>query len=173
MTTTATFQTNRQSGQTNQEVIAALVASQPPGTVFTYDQFLAALSAGTDTVYDRAAVQQCVRLANRRLLREHKRYLRNVPNVGYRMIPAGEHCEVARQRNRRADRQVSMAMQTLRNARMEEMTPDEAARHNAQLIVNESMLSAMRHQRQQAERTAQLVANLSSRVEQLEAKKQG
>lgn len=169
---TITFEVTRASGKSNQQVIVELVCNAAPDTLFTYERLAAALADGSDIVYDRHAVQSCVRMANRRLLEEHQRCLEAVRGSGYRIIRAGEHHRIAVWRNRRGCRQYREAMRTLQNVRTDEMTPEERQRHDAQLVINSALAQAVRSQQKQSERMSELIAGLTHRVEQLEAKKQ-
>lgn len=163
----------RASGKSNQEVVIGLVKDADPGTLFLYEELRAALAEGTETEYDRAAVQQAVRAANDGLLTEFKRCLRVVANVGYRLAYAREHVELANAHTRRGERQLRRALHRLRNVRTEEMTEPERQRHNDQVVVNEAMYAYMQSQKRQAQRHADLIASLSSRVEQLESRVEG
>jgi hypothetical protein len=164
------FAVIRESGKCNAQVILDLVADALPGTLFTYDQLRAALSEGTNTEYDKAAVQAAVRSANRRLLREYRRYLGTVRNAGYHIIAPGDHQHVATWRNRRAERQEKWALDTLRYARTEDMTNDERERHVAMLTILEGVVAYKRAQERRTARLDELVAGLTHRVEQLEGR---
>jgi hypothetical protein len=166
----STFKIVRENGKSNSDVIIELVKDATPQTCFTYEQINAALSESTNTTYDTPAVQGAVRIANSRLLREHSRYLGNVRNKGYRIIPASEHKDVAKKRNRKAARQEQWALNTLRHARRDEMTQQERDLHDAHLILHESMNSHRIQTEAKLKHHEHLVASLTHRVEQLEGK---
>jgi len=89
-----------------------------------------------------------------RLLREQQRTLRNVRNVGYRMVRADEHNELARGRMRRADKQMDRGLLLLNNVREEEIL-DPMARQSHQ--ATRMVLSALVQQQRAMERRMQAV----------------
>jgi len=163
------FMSRRPGGKSNQQVIVELVAHCSPGTVFTYEQLGESLADGVDREFDRHDVQQVVRLAKFQLLREHKRTLANVPNVGYQIAYAKEHRGIADDHTRRGQRQLKRALVTLENARLDEMTAQERELHLAQCEVNNRLYHEQRRILSKTARHDQLIARLVSRVEQLEA----
>lgn len=167
---TSAFRNRRASGRSNQQVIVELVRGQQPGTVFTYSQLVAALSEECDRVFTRQDVQQIVRLAKFRLLREYKRTLANVPNVGYQLAHAKEHLGIANGHTKRGQRQLRKALTTLENARLDEMTTQERDLHTAQCAINSALYHAQRTITSKQYRQDALIATLTSRVEQLEAR---
>lgn len=165
----AEFAVSRKSGKSNQQVIVEHVHLAEPGTVFTFGQLAAELGRETDRTFDRTAIQQVVRVANHRLLREHQRCLRSVRGVGYTIAFASDHMELAQARERKSRRQIKWAIETIANARQDELTENERAQ-NAMLM----------HLYQQQQATARrmsridnLVGKLTHRVEQVEGKQQG
>ena len=167
-----TFETRRTDGLSNQEVIVNLVCGGEPGTVFTYDQLGAALDAGSDREYDRRSIQAVVRLAKLRLLREHRRTLTPVANIGYRMAHARDHRSIASDQTKRGQRQMRRALNTMENARLEEMTAAERELHLAQCSINHQLYQEQRRILSRQNRTETIIARLTSRVEQLEGDKQ-
>lgn len=168
---TAAFTTSRKTGQSNTAVLIDLVKEAVPGTVFTYDELAAVLSKDINRSYDKHEVQQSVRIANHRLLREHKRVLRNIRSVGYKMAKANEHGELAGNRTRRGNRQMKWALETLENARLDEMTEQERAIHVAQTTINNQLYEVTRRLSRQQAGITRILDNLSSRVDRLEEKK--
>lgn len=166
------FRISRESGKSNQQVIIEFVREAQPGTVFTYADLAAVLASGTDRTYERREVQQVVRLANHRLLREHKRCLRPVRGVGYAMAYAKDHHELAGQRNRRGSRQFKWALDTLENVRLDEMSEQDRLIHLAQMQVNSEIYEQQRRILRRQEQQARAIATLTSRVEQMEAKRE-
>jgi len=165
-----TFKIGRDTGQSNTTVLIDLVKEAVPGTVFTYDELSVALSKNTDHCYSKREVQQSVALANHRLLREHKRVLRNIRNVGYKMARANEHSELADSRTRRGNRQMKWALETMENARLDEMTEQERVIHVAQTTINNQLYEVTRRLSRQQAGITRILDNLSSRVDQLEEK---
>jgi len=159
----ATFTITRPNGRSNQEVVLQLVAGGKPGDVYSYEQLTAALEADTETQYPRQAVAACVRSANWRLLREHKRVLRVVRNVGYRLAAAGEHTELSSARHRRADRQMRWALATLRGARLEEMDATQRAQHTAMTVIAAQVAEHTRTLRYHGK----LIADLTHRLDDI------
>lgn len=166
-----TFETRRVDGQSNQEVIVNLVCSGDPGAVYTYEMLTEALEDGTDREYDRPAVQAVVRLAKLRLLREHRRTLTVVANVGYRLAHAREHRGIAGDQTKRGQRQMRRALHTLENARLDEMTTAERELHVAQCSINNMLYAEQQRILSKQNKTETIIARLTSRVEQLEGEK--
>lgn len=164
----ALFVSSRVDGKSNQQVILDMVGNSPPGTLFTYEQISQELEIGTNTVFERMSVQQCVRLANRRLRHEKKRMLRNVKNVGYTLAHARDHRELSSSCDRKAFRQMRTSMDILENVRQDEMTEQERLAHNAQLAVNAEVYSNLRRHTRRQDYHASIIAQLTTRLDQLE-----
>lgn len=160
----------RTNGVSNQEVVIALVRDHAPGTIFTYEQIATALEEGVERKFDRTDVQQTVRLAKMRLLREQKRTLACVPNVGYQLAHAKEHRGIAEGHTKRGQRQMKRALVTMENARLDEMTPAERELHLAQCEINQRLYQEQKRILAKQSRHDQLIARLTARVEQLEGK---
>jgi hypothetical protein len=165
----AAFKITRASGKSNQQVVIEFVSGAEPGTLFTFDQIAAVLSEGTERTYDRSEVGQIVRVANTRLLREHKRYLRSRPGEGYSIALAKDHRELAGGRNRKSQRQLKWALDTLENVRLDEMNEGERSAHIAQLEVNAILFDQQKRILRRQTEQSRLILNLASRVEQIEA----
>lgn len=165
------FLTRRACGRSNQQVVIEHVRDRAPGTVFPYAELEALLSTGCDRTFDRRDVQQIVRAAKTRLLRENKRTLAVVPNVGYQLAFAKEHLGIANGHTKRGERQLRRAVVTLENARLDEMTAHERELHLAQCEVNQRILAEQRRMTSKQARHDLMIARLTSRVEQLEAGK--
>lgn len=165
------FETRRTDGLSNQEVIANLVCEGEPGRVYTYDELQQALEIGADREYDRKAIQGVVRLAKLRLLREHKRTLTVVANVGYRLAHARDHRGIAGDQTKRGQRQMKRALTTLENARLDEMTTAERELHIAQCSINSILYTEQQRILSRQHKTETIIARLTSRVEQLEGEK--
>lgn len=163
------FLSSRVDGKSHQEVIVNHVRDHQPGKVFTYDDLAAVLAIGVDRTFSRADVQQIVRLAKMQLLREHKRTLACIPNVGYQLAHARHHRGIADSHTRRGCRQMKRALVTLENARLDEMTPVEREQHIAQCEINQRLYQEQRRILSKQAQHDQMLARLVSRVEQLEA----
>ncbi len=164
------IQTRRVDGRSNQRVIVDFVCNSEPGTTFTYEDLAHELSIGVDRIFEREDVQQIVRLAKFQLLREHKRTMSCIPNLGYRLAHARDHHGIAKEHSDRSQRQLRKSVVTLEHARLEEMTASERERHLAQCTINREVLAQQRRIASKQSVTDTLIARLSSRVEQLEAK---
>ena len=167
--TVRNFARRRTTGLSNQEVVAEHCRRHPPGTTFTYEALAAVLSEGTDREFSRSDVQQVVRLAKMRLLRDHKRTLANVPRVGYQLAHARDHRGLAGAHTKRGQRQFKRALVTLENARLDEMTAAERELHLAQCGINQALYLEQQRILSKQARHDQLIARLAARVEQLEA----
>lgn len=166
-TMTTTFRRiARKDGKSKAEVLVDLVKDSPPDTVFSYDQFAAALDEGSEAIHDRKTVQQVVAKTNRKLLARHQRCLRVIENVGYRVAHAREHIEIADLRTSKGRKQFKWALQTLENARLDEMTESQRAIHLAQLQINHQLHDEQNRIRRQLKRQGEIVAGLTHRVEQ-------
>lgn len=158
----------RASGKSNTELVCSFVATAAPETVFTYADLARVLETDTDTRYKRPAICGAVRRANRRLLRDHQRELRNVPGTGFRLVPASEHIELARQRRGKADRQLARGLLTLRHVKWDEMDGNQRRAHEGTLMIMESVASAIALISRRQDRHAALIADLQRRVTEVE-----
>lgn len=158
----------RTSGRSNADLLCELCKDAAPDTTFTYEQLADVLETDTDTAYDARMVCSVVRTANRRLLRQHQRELRNVPGLGFRLAPATEHVELAQHRRSKADRQLHRGLLTLRHVRWSEMDENHVAAHRGVLMVMEGVAAAVGMITQRQERHEEVIENLRQRVEKVE-----
>jgi hypothetical protein len=133
------FEITRRDGRSNVQVILDHVRDGEPGNLYTYDALSEALGAAAQRSYSTRDVQQIVRTALARLLKEQQRRLHNVRTVGYRLAPASEHMTLARYDKRRADAQLLRGLETLRHVRWDEMEPNVRAAHEGHLILTEAI----------------------------------
>ncbi len=170
---TERFVSSRNNSKSNSDVVIEVVCNATPDTMFSYQQLAEALNEGSNHKFDRKMVQQVVNLANHRLLKEHKRCLRVVRGVGYRLVPATEHMDVAHHRTRKASKQAKWAWNTMVNVRLDEMTSQQRDTHVAQTILigtlNQRTEDLVREQRAHAK----AIASLYTRVEAVEEKVNG
>lgn len=138
------FTITRADGRSNAQVILDLVKDKPAGTVFSYEEFLTALSAGSNHTYDVSAVQGVAVKVYPRLLKEQARALHNVRNIGYRLAPAAFHITLATDRQSKADRQLLRGVQTLQNVRWDEMDKNQRLAHEGQLLVVGALYAQMK-----------------------------
>lgn len=160
----------RADGRSNQQVVVDHVHAAQPGTEFTYEELAAVLADGTNRVFERVDVQQVVRLAKFQMLRQHKRTLQTIPGFGYRLAHARDHAGIADDHTKRGHRQMKRALTTMENARLDEMTVQERELHLAQCAINSRLYHEQRRLMSKQNRHAELIARLTCRVEQLEAK---
>ena len=135
------FKITRQDGRSAADVVLDLVKGKSPGTVFSYQEIGDALSAGTNRVYNRGAIQAAVLGAHQRMLKEQARALHCVPNVGYRLAPAAQHLMLANNRKTRADKQLRLGVMTLQNVRWDELDDNQRKAHEGQLLVSSALLA--------------------------------
>lgn len=85
------------------------LAGNEPGTIITYAQLSAVLDAGIS----RERIQGAVRRAAKDLLVAEHKALDPVPNVGYRIVHAEEHMDLAKRDQRRSRRALVKGHTTL------------------------------------------------------------
>lgn len=166
---TAPFTPVRADGRSDRQVIFELTRAAPPETTFTYQQMVDALSEGLDTPVDRDRVYRAVAQANKTLLREEKRYLNVVKNVGYRVINAGEHLPVALIKKDRAQTYLKRGIDLLRNVRIDELDPTQRTLHEGQLLILGGLYRATQESARRHDKAEALIEDLKNRVERLEA----
>lgn len=81
-------------------IVYDLLAAASTGDVVTYDDLAQALDLNPET--DRQAMQSAMRRAAKHHERTDKRAVDAVPNVGYRVVEAPEHLQLARRYQKRA-----------------------------------------------------------------------
>lgn len=146
----------REDGRTQTQVLIDAVRDKPPGSLLTYEELLGALNHGAPRLHTREDLISVATRACRRLLREHQRTLDNVRNIGYRVAPAVDHQRIAQTRKRKADRQLSVGVETLRNVRWDELDPESRKAHEGALLV----MSALWEQQRALERRQNAVEEL-------------
>jgi len=117
------------------------------------------LNAAIDGSIERN--RTCLYVAMRRLGKEKKRTLKNIPNVGYRCVRAEEHEGIARGHHERARRQLRRTRETLESADRNQLSHEEAKRlDNLTMTVRSQQAAIHRLEERQArqEKTLRLVA---------------
>lgn len=144
--TKGSFKISRENGKSDRAVIVELAKNAKPGTLFSHEQIVAALSEGTDRKITVAVACAAVRAANTLLLKEEQHCLSSIKGVGYRIAHAFEHRSLAKDRTRRADRQIDKGLQVLQNVRRDEMTAEQREQHDRALtsvaVLSQMMKSA-------------------------------
>jgi hypothetical protein len=90
-----------------------------PNKIVTYGAMDLVLQR--DTRFNRAPIYRFKKLIQKRM----KRTIKCVPGIGYRVLEAREHIDVAEARRGRARRQVLKGMDEAKNVRWGELTKDE------------------------------------------------
>lgn len=162
---TTNFTPQRSDGRSDRQVIFDLVESASPETVFEYDDLIAELEAGVDTEVERPRVYTAVRLANKLLLAERRRYLRVVRGTGYRVIRADEHVDVAMQRKDSATDRLRQGLAVLQQVRMEELDENQRKLHQGQMMVMGALYDAMVYSDRRHARTEAVIESIKRQQE--------
>jgi hypothetical protein len=141
------FAVTRPDGRSVADVLSDLIRDKEPGTVFPYDDLVAALSHDGKQ-FDRRSVQAAVYRSFNALLKREARALRNSEGVGYVIVHAQEHRALALGRKDRADAQIRRGITLLRNVKLDEMDENARLAHEGTLLV----LSGYVSQQQSLER---------------------
>lgn len=162
------FLPSRPDGRSDRQVVFDLAESAEPDTKFTHDELIAALSEGLDCEVDRTRVYRAVGDGNTTLLRERKRYLKNVPGQGYRVIHTSEAVSVALDKKGRAESFLARGLAVLRNARLDELTSAQRTLHEGQLLIMAGIHEATKRSERRHAKAEELIAGLTERVEKIE-----
>lgn len=162
------FAPSRPDGRSDRQVVFELARDADPDTQFTHDELIEALSVGLAGAVDRTRVYRAVGDGNTTLLRERKRYLKNVPGQGYRVIHTSEAVAVALDKKGRAESYLARGLAVLRNARLEELDPAQRTLHEGQLLIMAGLHEATKQSERRHNRSEQLIAELTERVEKVE-----
>ncbi len=154
------FKASREDGRSDRRVIYDLAVDADPDTIFTYDDLLAALSAGTDRQITRAHVYPAVSAANKALLDDRKRYLTVVAKHGYRVIHAHEHHGAALVKKERANGLLKRGIDLLKNVRLDELDAAQRTLHEGQLMIMAGLHQAIQESDRRHKRTDELIQGL-------------
>lgn len=168
MTARAPFTPSRPDGRSDRQVLFDLVEAAEPDMTFKFDEILDALNRDLEVPVTQHRVYAAVRDANTTLLRERKRYLRNVRGVGYRVIFTSEAVAVALDKKGRAESYLARGLQVLRNARLDELAPAQRTLHEGQLLIMAGLHEATQRSERRHDKSEALIAELSRRVEEIE-----
>lgn len=108
------------------ELIYEHLADLAVGQTVTYEDLTAWV--GHDIREDRSPYYQ----ARKKLIEQKHRTLVNVQGIGYRVVDATQHGEIARHHTQKANRQVSKARHVLSNTDYNGLPPEVAQRFQAQ-----------------------------------------
>lgn len=154
------FKPLRKDGLSARDVAFDLLKDKPPGTVIPYAIFGAAL--GTN---DRVKVQQAVRAATKLLLKRSKRGVVNVPNSGYRILPANENITIARRHETKSDKALVRALDFYEGTNLTEMSDAERRLHQGQHMIAIAIMASHRHINKRLDRIEDLIGGGKPPVE--------
>jgi NAD-dependent DNA ligase len=150
------FTTTRPDGRSNADVLIDLVEKAAVDTVFGYEE-LANLLSHDNKTFDKHGVLSVVSSCGDRVVVTTQRALRNVRGVGYRVIPASEHRELANWHNDRANRQIVKGLKRLQHVKWDELTKEQRDLHEGTLLIVGGMLTQQRAQEERLRRLEQIV----------------
>jgi ribosomal protein L18E len=145
------FSPRRSDGRAEWRVIYDAVVDLAYGTDVSYKQIAAWLDSD-----DRARAHRAVRRCNRQFTQESKaRVLGNVRGVGYRVFQPADYAPAAMSIQRQARRRITSAVDLMRTAPLQDMTPaqrDWAHKVTMVLVDNELRLRSQEQWQKDAER---------------------
>jgi hypothetical protein len=121
-------------------IVASLTASASPGDLLAYKDLAIALDLPEN---DRTQIRQAVSAARPVILRDHNRALIPVRGEGYRIAYANEFAGLAQDHRRKADRQMTKALDIVSNVNEQELSPQELQRHRAVAMVIKNLHNRM------------------------------
>jgi len=157
------FRTKRPDGRAEWRVIFELVREGEPDTVFPYEMLGQALD-----ITDRQRIQQATRQANKHLWKASNRSLKNIPNVGYRILRAQEHEDQATDYHQRSRKQMRSAVQVIEATDLAQLNNSERTRVLEVASIFIRMAKAIDYHGRQLAHHDQLIRDLESRIERLE-----
>jgi hypothetical protein len=122
-------------------IVAESGAAAKPGDVITFETLGKLLKL--HPVRQRDQIRQAISAARPLLLHDHGRALVSIRGTGYRVAHAGEHSGIAQTHRRKADRQMSQALDVINYAREDEMSPEDLQRHRAVALVIRNLYGRM------------------------------
>lgn len=153
---TAAFQ--QVGPQSRRELALEILRTKNPGDIATYDELASAIDVET-----RGLVQSAVGAAAKTLLKQDNRALEAVPNVGYRIVQAGEHALLAQRQQRRSSRALKRSRDVIQHVDYNELSAEGRALANAMGTLLAAQISFQ-------ERTSINQRRLDSAIESLSAK---
>jgi hypothetical protein len=157
------------------------LAELPPGAVMLYGELESLLGL------DRMGMQAVVNQAKSSLQKTHKRSVVAVRNVGYRVLAAAEHLDLAKVHQRKGRRQTRRSKSAVVNTDYNELSESERLRFDIAVDTiralqaferradlryasRERVESFIAHQSAKNERTESEVLDMQERLARLEAK---
>lgn len=134
------FKPTRADGKSYRDVAVELFKDQPVGAVIKYKQLTQVLD-----VPERHRLNAIVRSALRPMLKLHQRGLKCIPGIGYRVLEAKEHVNIAHKHQSKADKQMGRALMFYRGTNLSELTEAERKLHHGQYMLAEAVMASHRH----------------------------
>ena len=155
------FTPQRESGQSNAQVLIDFVRDGAPGQIYEVAHLLAALDVGAEKAHTTSDLVRAVSTTNKRLLKEYQRRLHSVRGRGYRLACASEHLTLASSDRRRADTQLKKGLATLRHVRWDELPEEARKAHEGHLMVTEAIYQAQASQERRLRKVEAAIASLT------------
>lgn len=165
---TALFEPSRSNGQSDRQIVFALVSGAEPGTTFTHEQLRDALQKGIDKPISMQRIYKAAGKANHDLGREEQRALGAVPGIGYRVLAANEHHGAALVRKGMAEKNMRRGIELLRDVREDELDPAALQLYRGTAMVWSGVMQAMRASTRRHDKQEDLIEDLRGRVARLE-----
>jgi len=150
------FKPIREDGRSYRDVAVETLKDMEPEAVATYKELGAALDLSPKN--DLQKIQMAVRAANIILLKRHSRGVRNVPTVGYRVLPARENMVVAGSHQTRADKAMVRALTFYEGTNLGEMTEIERRLHQGQHMLAQAVMASHRQVNRRMDKIEGLLA---------------
>jgi hypothetical protein len=168
--------TSRKDGRSDGRVIYDLAVGLKPNEVLTYDILLNALQEGiNDVEFNKNRVYGAIKSANRKLLKNHNRYLAVIRREGYKMITAEEHLSVALAKKQSAQKNMQSGLEILEHTVLEELKPTHRILHEQQMMLMKSLYQRVKFHDEKINETENIIGKMRAdqqvmleRLEQLE-----
>lgn len=131
------FKTVREDGRSYRDVAVDVLKDKQPDEIVTYKMLGVAMELSP--VVELGKIQAAVNAANKTLLKVHNRGVKNVKNMGYRIVKAREHMLVATSQEVKADNAMVRALRWYEGTKLEEMTEIERSLHQGQHMLAEAI----------------------------------
>jgi hypothetical protein len=134
------FKPKRADGYSLRDIVVNLMKDKPPDTVIPYSDLMQVLETNDPNIVRTTALA-----ANKVLLKQHQRGIKNVRNVGYRILRANEHMLAANGHQTKAERQMVKAINFFDGTNLAEMTEVERKLHLGQHMLAQATLAGFQH----------------------------
>jgi predicted RNA-binding protein with RPS1 domain len=165
-------------------VLYDMLAERDSGDTLTYEEMVAALGLSDD---DRNTAQLAMRRAATEYETTHKRAVKAIANVGYRIVDAGEHLGLARTHQGKASRSVKRGLSKVTNVDLNRIDDPEVRKalelaaavlsHQDEMMrrmsikqahMERALNSVTERTEQNEKRTADQISQLQERLRSLE-----